>query len=74
MNQVRLSVRRSVSKSIHQSVCLSVRRSVGQLLSDGKKNLTQCKRAWDISTMDKYYIIYIKKKKKIHTHSEMREM
>lgn len=74
MNQVRLSVRRSVSKSIHQSVCLSVRRSVGQLLSDGKKNLTQCKRTWDISTMDKYYIIYIKKKKKIHTHSEMREM
>ena len=74
MNQVRLSVRRSVSKSIHQSVCLSVRRSVGQLLSDGKKNLTQCKRTWDISTMDKYYIIYIKKKKKIHTHSEMRKM
>ena len=73
MNQVRLSVRRSVSKSIHQSVCLSVRRSVGQLLSDGKKNSTQCKRTWDISTMDKYYIIYIKKKK-IHTHSEMREM
>ena len=73
MNQVRLSVRRSVSKSIHQSVCLSVRRSVGQLLSDGKKNLTQCKRTWDISTMDKYYITY-KKKKKIHTHSEMRKM
>lgn len=74
MNQVRLSVRRSVSKSIHQSVCLSVRRSVGQLLSDGKKNLIQCKRTWDISTMDKYYIIYIYKKKKIHTHSEMRKM